>query len=81
MGYYHIYLIENTSNLFTIIIPWGGYCYKRLPMGISNSPDIFQQRTNDLFHGFKFIHACIYENFGINKRGLDRSCTEVGINA
>ena len=42
MGYYYITLSDNTSNLCTIIIPWGGYCHKRLPMVIANFPDIFQ---------------------------------------
>ena len=54
---YHIRLSENTSNLCTIILPWGKFWYKRLPMGVENSPDIFQQKMNDLFHGFEFIHA------------------------
>ena len=26
--------------------------YKRLQMGVANSPEIFQQKMNDLFHGF-----------------------------
>ena len=38
---------------------WGKYRYKRLPMGVANSPDIFQQKMNDLFHGFEFIRAYI----------------------
>ena len=57
MGYYHIRLSENASNLCTIIIPWGKYRYKRLPMRVANSPDIFQQKMNDLFHAFEFIRA------------------------
>ena len=28
-------------------------------MGVANSPDIFQQKMNSLFHGFEFIHAYI----------------------
>ena len=36
MGYYHIRLSKNVSNLYTIIIPWGKYRYKRLPMGVTN---------------------------------------------
>ena len=52
MGYYHIRLSKNTSNLCTIILPWGKYRYKRLPMGVANSTDIFQQKMNNLFHGF-----------------------------
>ena len=52
MGYYHIQLSENASNLCTIILPWGKYRYKRLPMGVANSPDIFKQKMNYLFRGF-----------------------------
>ena len=37
------------------------YCYKRLPMGVANSIDIFQQKMDDLFHGFEFIRAYIDE--------------------
>ena len=59
MGYYHIRLREDASNLCAIIIPWGKYRYKRLPMGVANSPGIFQQKMNDLFHGFEFIRSYI----------------------
>ena len=59
MGYYHIRLCENSSNLCTIIIPWGKYQHKHLPIGIANSPEIFQKKMNNLFHRFEFIRAHI----------------------
>ena len=37
----------------------GKYRYTHLPMGVDNSPDIFQQKMNDLCRGFKFIYAYI----------------------
>ena len=39
---YNILLIEDKSNLYMIILQWIKYHYKRLPIGVSNSPDIFQ---------------------------------------
>ena len=30
-------------------------------MGFANSPEIFQQKMNDLFHGLELIHAYIDE--------------------
>ena len=42
MGYYHIQISKNASNLCVIILTGGKYQYKRLTMGVSNSPDIFQ---------------------------------------
>ena len=59
MGYYHIQLPEDAGNLCKNILPWGKYCYKRLPMGVSNSPDILQQKMNYLFQGFEFTHEYI----------------------
>ena len=61
MSYYHIGLIEYSSNLCTIILSWGKYKYKRLPMGVCNFPDIFQEKTNEMFHGIEFIRTYIYE--------------------
>ena len=28
-------------------------------MGLCNSPDIFQEKMNELFNGFEYIRACI----------------------
>ena len=57
-GYYHIRLRKNASNLFTIIIPWEKHRYMHLPIGFANLPHVFQQKMNDLFHGFESI--CVY---------------------
>ena len=61
MGYYHIQFRKNASNLCTIIILWGEYRYKRLPMGVANSPEIFHQKMNDLLCGFSFTRVYIDE--------------------
>ena len=54
MGYYHILLTPNSSRLCTIILPWGKYEYLRLPMGLCNSPDIFQEKMSELMQGLEF---------------------------
>ena len=59
MGYYHIRLSENISNLCTFIPPQEKYCYKRLTMGVASSSEIFQQNMNYLFRGFEFIRLHI----------------------
>ena len=55
MVYYHIRLRTNARNICTIILPWGKYIYKRLPMGVCNSPEILKEKMNKLFQGFKYI--------------------------
>ena len=55
MGYYHIELSPDSQHLCTIVTPWGKYSYKRLPMGLCNSPDIFQEKISELMWGLDFI--------------------------
>jgi hypothetical protein len=43
MGYYHIPLDLEAQKWCTIILHWGKYQYKRLPMGVKTSPDIYQR--------------------------------------
>jgi hypothetical protein len=48
LGYYTIRLDPDASKICTIIFPWGKYSYKRLPMGITGSPDFFQAKMMEL---------------------------------
>ena len=57
MGYHHIPLDEWSQNLCTTVLPWGKYRYKRLPMGISSAPDIFQQVMIDLLRDVEFVQV------------------------
>jgi len=59
MGYYHIELSPKSKELCTIVLPWGKYEYQRLPMGLCNSPDIFQEKMSELFAGFDYVRAYI----------------------
>ena len=47
MGYYAIRLDLEASRIYTIILPWGKYSYKRLPMGIAGSLEFFQEKVLD----------------------------------
>jgi hypothetical protein len=40
-------------------MPWGKYEYQRLPMGLCNSPDIFQEQMFELFLDLEYISAYI----------------------
>ena len=66
MGYYYIHFSDQASNLCTIIIPRGKYWYKRLPMGVSNSTDIFQDKIK-MLRIFEFIRAYTNELLIITK--------------
>ena len=71
MGYYHIKLTPNASRLCTVVLPRGKYEYLRLPMGLCNSPDIFQEKMSELMVGLEFARAYLDDLLLITKGDLD----------
>ena len=59
MGYYHLELDDRAKELCTIVLPFGKFEYQRTPMGLCNSPDIFQEKMCELFHGLDHVRAYI----------------------
>ena len=70
MGYYTIRLDPDPSKICTIIFPWGKYFYKRLPMGIAGSPDIFQGKMLELMETLEFVRAYLDKLLCISKLSL-----------
>jgi hypothetical protein len=56
MGYYTTKLDSDTNKLCTIVTPFG-YKYLRLPMGVSCSPDIFQEKMSDSMQHLNFVRT------------------------
>ena len=67
MGYYHIDLDPDLCRLCTIVLHWGKYEYFKLPMGLCNSPDIFQEKMNKFFARFDYVRAYINDLLEITK--------------
>ena len=67
MGYYTIRLYPHARKLCQIVSPLGAYEYLRLPMGIMESPDIFQEQMSNLFHDIEFVRACLDDLLVITK--------------
>ena len=70
MGYYTIRLDPDASKICTIIFPWGKYSYKRLPMGIAGSPDIFQSKMSDLMMSLEYVRTYLDDLLIISKESL-----------
>ena len=75
MGYYHIELSANSKGLFTIVTQWGKYEYKQLPMGLCNSPDIFQEYMSEIFVGLDTVRVYINELLHVTKDSWTENLT------
>ena len=71
MGYYHLLFTPNASRPCTVVLPWGKYEYLRLPMGLCNSPDIFQEKMSELMQGLEFCRAYLDDLLIISKGNLE----------
>ena len=47
-GFWAIPLDPESAKLTTFMTPFGRYCFRRLPFGISSAPEIFQRVISDL---------------------------------
>ena len=71
MGYYHIRLSDQASDMCTIITEFGKYRYKRLPMGVSCSPDIFQAKIYELLGDIEGTKAYIDDILVVKKGSFE----------
>ena len=71
MGYYHIELNPNSKRYCTIVLPFGKFEYQRIPMGLCNSPDIFQEKMSELMDGLEFIRCYINDLLCLTKGDFD----------
>ncbi len=70
MGYYTIRLDPDASKICTIIFSWGKFSYKRLPIGIAGSPDIFQGKMLELMESLENVRAYLDDLLCISKLSL-----------
>jgi Reverse transcriptase (RNA-dependent DNA polymerase) len=77
MGYYHIRLDASSRQLCTLIFPWGKYEMQCLPMGLCNSPDIFQEKMSELMYGLENVRAYIDDLLVISTGTYSEHLTDV----
>ena len=78
MGYYTLRLDPATSEICTIIFPWGKYSYQRLPMGACNAPDVFQAKMGTLFQDLEYVRAYIDDLLILSNSTFEDHLNKVG---
>ena len=71
MGYYHIELSPDSKRLCTVVFPFGKYEMQRLPMGLCNSPDLFQEKMSELMDGLEFVRTYIDDLLCLTKGSFE----------
>lgn len=56
-GFWQIPLHPDSCKLTTFITPFGRYCFKRLPFGISSAPEIFQRKMLEILQGLDSVEV------------------------
>ena len=56
-GFWQRKLSAKSRYLTTFITPWGRYCYKRLPFGISSAPEHFQKTMQRMLVGLEGVEC------------------------
>ena len=78
MGYYHIELHPDSKKLCTLVFPWGKFEPQKLPMGLANSPDIFQEKMSNLFADLEYVRAYIDDLLVITKGTYEDHLEKLG---
>ena len=57
--YYYITLCPVSRKLCAIVLLCANYEYKKMPMGLYNSHDMFQEKMNELFNALEYVRFYI----------------------
>ena len=60
-GFWQVRLDPACRKLTTFVTPWGRYCFKRMPFGISSAPEFFQRTMESILKGLDGV-ICLMDD-------------------
>ena len=79
MGYRHIQLDLESQNKCVITTPWGMCTCARLPMGLSSSADMFQERMSWLVEGLENVMVYIDDLLIISEGSFEKHMNKLDL--
>ncbi len=78
-GFYQIPLEEGSQELTTFITPFGRYCFRRLPFGVTSAPEIFIRKMIEVLDGLDgvFVYMDDILVYGSDAKEHDRRLANV----
>uniref|UniRef100_A0A8C2EQ68 Gypsy retrotransposon integrase-like protein 1 n=1 Tax=Cyprinus carpio TaxID=7962 RepID=A0A8C2EQ68_CYPCA len=78
-GYWSIHLEEESQTLTTFRTPFGRYCWRRLPFGLSVSQDLFQAKMDQILEGLHGVISIADDVAvcGVDEEDHDRNLTSL----
>ena len=60
-GFWQVNLDPESRLLTTFITPWGRFCFRRMPFGISSAPEFFQRSMEKILSGLEGV-VCLMDD-------------------
>ena len=54
-GFWQVILEKESRLLTTFLTPWGRFCFKRMPFGITSAPEYFQRKMEQILVGLEGV--------------------------
>jgi len=72
-GFWQARVSNRTSKYLTVNTPWGRYCFKRVPFGLSSAPEVFQQMMQKILDGIPNVQ-CSVDDILIYAATIEAEC-------
>ena len=79
MSYYAMRIRQDLQKYLVIVLPWGKYIYKKMPMGLKISTDVFQRELGNIFQDYPFVLVYLDDLLIITKGTYDQHLQAIEI--
>ena len=79
MGHWCVQLDLESQDKCVITTPWGRHAQTRLPMGLSSSANVFQERMSWLVEGIENVFVCVDDLLILSNGTFEEHMTKVDL--